>query len=64
MIFDQGEYFEVEVGEYFWDYAFLLSRGFLGRTFKIKVLFIDRDFYDQGHFLDFVHFLNFDRSHF
>ena len=38
--------------------------AFLGRPFKIKVLFIDRDFYDQGHFLDFVHFLNFDRSHF
>ena len=63
MIFDQGEYFEVEVA-LFEIKLFCFREAFLGRTFKIKVLFIDRDFYDQGHFLDFAHFLNFDHSPF
>ena len=61
--FWSSEYFEVEVA-LFEIKLFCFREAFLGRTFKIKVLFIDRDFYDQGHFLDFAHFLNFDHSPF
>ena len=49
---DQGEYLEVEVALF----EIMLScfrEAFLGRPFKIKVLFIDRDFYDQGSLFRF-----------